>query len=1234
MSQFTHVDHVLVAEFDIDKGSVLRHQYPHPTGTPEQVLAELMLPDGAHLREEDWTVFFLNQTTPGEHDAPILSRQRRIKDEYLLSKILLHASGFYYDGRGWRTMAPQQQTVVICLEDNTVSIWDDGCTQKLVDINERNAEYREIEPLCLCLFVDGHTFAIRFTTEDDEILLLNHLDSKLQLYKRFNRQTRLPPSPPLDDQDKNPLMYVQNLVCMKQVAGARRGAKVKALAIASRHQWTHVFKPLLVLALERYFESENVDILAELYESINAMDLSSMPRLSMTERSILRSSDDKGMFEEKFIEMEDRSFYHNGLASAGTINTSTSNKDRHYYETKVEFARVRVPLRVPLAVFPEEVGDFSIIKLVTTFSNPDAVNPPNHSSTLLWKNGSPFYWHPHLDSGPMTHPVILLMNALLTQKRIIFLGHQRPAGEVADYVLAACALGSGGGSVLRGFAERCFPYVSLAGIDNLLAVPGFIAGVTNPMFIEQTTWWDVLCDINTGRIYVSDRLDISLGGNVVDDATVSKDRDKDWMRSGYWEGDSDFIGDIVTGIQGHMGELFIRQKCYDHIRRFVDVTAAYEMESVGTTGIGLTAINTGNGDLGVGAFFVDENAKRREMAMLKNRMEGWRSSRSYLHYQKDFQTYIRRRPIKEFDLRHVIHALRYANLLEDSTVVQMFLTLQDHLMNGSDAALIELLSLLPQSLGGLFPIATASEKEAYLYDPEFMDMMADSNMQGGFDRREEEREQKRTEVKKKAERRSMMFDAKNASRLIFTQNAPPIPQMPSVNSLKNSDAASDRTRTPDGQPGLKKRVQLRQSFRQSYRQSVAISEDSDEDVKPVKNTRGPIKQGSVDDISDPKAWPGINDDGDSNERYGNSGKMGQSFQGQPKPNQMQYQQPKQPQQQQAPQRNVPPSPNMRIESPQVGFSGGVPQGRSPPKGNNVMAGGGQSSPRGPPGPGLSYEGGPRGTSLNNPGTKTQQQQVPPSPIQSQRMNIGPQGGSPMNNIKTSNMQPSSGGGPLSPTGSSLVSAGNRDTAASDIVKRMIAQQEAKAQAMKTRLSEIAQRDSFRSQSSAGATIPGAELKNITMEPWAHMQSSNHIRWGSLEAGAAGGAGGEGGYERSSPQLQSPPPGRLGKGAGSPRVGGSQSPLGMQSRNNTYNQHQYQQQQQQQQQQGGYAASPKNSVKVTGGGPNARQPNQIPPLGSGGGGYHQHQYQQQRGQQVDDFMDMYGEDDDDDDDDFR
>lgn len=88
----------------------------------------------------------------------------------------------------------------------------------------------------------------------------------------------------------------------------------------------------------------------------------------------------------------------------------------------------------------------------------------------------------------------------MTQKRIIFLGHGQPAGHVANFVLAACALTA---PVLRGFAERAFPYSNLAGLDILEEVPGYIAGVTNPRFEDLPHTWDLLCNLETGRITVS-----------------------------------------------------------------------------------------------------------------------------------------------------------------------------------------------------------------------------------------------------------------------------------------------------------------------------------------------------------------------------------------------------------------------------------------------------------------------------------------------------------------------------------------------------------------------------------------------------------------------------------------------------------------------------------------------------------------------------------------------------------
>ena len=39
--------------------------------------------------------------------------------------------------------------------------------------------------------------------------------------------------------------------------------------------------------------------------------------------------------------------------------------------------------------------------------------------------------------------------------------------------------------------------------------PGYIVGVTNPLFEMHPEWWDILCDIDTGRIRISEQLDVN-----------------------------------------------------------------------------------------------------------------------------------------------------------------------------------------------------------------------------------------------------------------------------------------------------------------------------------------------------------------------------------------------------------------------------------------------------------------------------------------------------------------------------------------------------------------------------------------------------------------------------------------------------------------------------------------------------------------------------------------------------
>jgi len=73
-----HVEYILVAAFDIDRGPVMEHQYPVAITGDEHMLAELMLPDGAHIRSQDWTMFFLHKdTSQEEDDADLQAKEAR-----------------------------------------------------------------------------------------------------------------------------------------------------------------------------------------------------------------------------------------------------------------------------------------------------------------------------------------------------------------------------------------------------------------------------------------------------------------------------------------------------------------------------------------------------------------------------------------------------------------------------------------------------------------------------------------------------------------------------------------------------------------------------------------------------------------------------------------------------------------------------------------------------------------------------------------------------------------------------------------------------------------------------------------------------------------------------------------------------------------------------------------------------------------------------------------------------
>ncbi|TVY57138.1 Protein mesA [Lachnellula suecica] len=639
-----HVEYILVASFDIDKGPIMEHQYPVAITGDEHMLAELMLPDQAHVRNQDWTIFFLHKDTSQEEEEAELKEERRQRRQRRRDR----AAGL---------LDP-----------------DDVETAEEAELGDSSSE----------------------DSDDSEP----------------------------EGGEGPPLIYVLNLVNTKQDKTAKRGAVVKAMAICTRHPFLHIYKPLLLLALEEYFKSPDPATLALLYESVNTMDLSLMPKLSLLEKYLLQASDNKDLFVEKFEQMiqirmaEDRGEAPEDIAAMAeslerridlTRNGTKQHvvahsqysvpRDTHEFETRVMYNGIPIPIKVPVAISPETVGDFSLIKLIQTFAEPHAKSP------------RPFTLHSHLTTnGALTHPIIVLTNAMLTQKRVIFLGHNRPSGEVAEAVLAACALASGG--ILRGFTRHAFPYTDLSKIDDLLKVPGFIAGVTNPTFENHPEWWDVLCDLPTGRMKISSRIEpppLTEGlSNFIQQnpayANAANAASSNSAVSGDPTGDQAFMADVLQSVAARHGEGVIRAKWRDWVEKFTRVAAAFEESVYGASAlyIGVEEAEPGNEISDHGYVWDSEASKLRELAGGVSRIEGWRNTRSYFSFKQDLALFYNTRPLKALDLHHLHDRLRSTKLTQASSR-EIYLAMARYTHNYDE--ICQLLNVAPESHAGLFYIA-------------------------------------------------------------------------------------------------------------------------------------------------------------------------------------------------------------------------------------------------------------------------------------------------------------------------------------------------------------------------------------------------------------------------------------------------------------------------------------------------------------------------------------------------
>ncbi|KAK6202313.1 stabilization of polarity axis-domain-containing protein [Scheffersomyces amazonensis] len=426
-----NIEYILTAEFHIDKGPSLVHQYPSllPGLNNLYFLPELMLPDQIHKRDEDFTLFLLYRNTyTGEF-------------QYLYNKSKCEPEPYFL------------YTVVINIRDTNF----------------------------------------------------------------------------------------------------KRGSSIKSLSIITKLTYFKNFKPLLLIALDKYFKSNDLSIIKELYQAVNGkvLDISTPSNnISMVKKLLITSILD--------LPIQDKIYYDElfrskilGIDKDSLINDELYIRKDLSFNSIINFNNMNIPIKIPMIQLPDTFGDYL---------NPTDLNfKPNLINFLQAKLQSDSLNDELTVYGLQTPPIIVLINAILTGKRVLFLSYDNSSGYIIDHILLLLKLVTGGG-ILTGLLTNynVFPIIDVSKIDLLEECDSFIAGTINPFFKNNDKLWDLLYDLDTNELIISKE--------------IAKDEDEYGFKNSIISEDAKFLSNLQLSLFNYNDDLTTIQLIFRrHINEIIRI---------------------------------------------------------------------------------------------------------------------------------------------------------------------------------------------------------------------------------------------------------------------------------------------------------------------------------------------------------------------------------------------------------------------------------------------------------------------------------------------------------------------------------------------------------------------------------------------------------------------------------------------------------------------------------------
>lgn len=289
--------------------------------------------------------------------------------------------------------------------------------------------------------------------------------------------------------------FMYTVVQNVQDESVKRGLVIKALCMVTGLTYFKAFTPLLLLCLEKYFADSDIQWIAELYRAVNSKDWRVAGPIPALKRLLITLVLDLPLSDKLYAEEA----FRNRL-----LGIKTSNPDLHIrkdllFNLVVNFNGMHIPVRLPLIQLPDTIGDYM---------NPTDINlKPNLTTLLAASLALDVHCNDLTVYGLATPPIIVLINAMLTGKKVLFLLYEQLANHIINFVLLTLKLVSGGG-ILSGFLRNfnIFPMIDVSKIDLLELCDSFLAGTINPFFRNHDKLWDVLYDLDTNEFHLLARL--------------------------------------------------------------------------------------------------------------------------------------------------------------------------------------------------------------------------------------------------------------------------------------------------------------------------------------------------------------------------------------------------------------------------------------------------------------------------------------------------------------------------------------------------------------------------------------------------------------------------------------------------------------------------------------------------------------------------------------------------------